>query len=74
MRNLGQWLGSFGWGASAGNTGGVGRVHAYVAYRWRADRSGTLDQLRCDINWHREAYRGGTGGNMRVTIRSDNNG
>lgn len=74
IRNLGQWMGSFGWGTTAGNTGGVGRVYSFVAYRWRADRSGTLDKLRWDINWHRSGYFGGTGGNMRVTLRSDSNG
>ena len=73
-RNLGQWFGSFGWGASAGNFAGIGRVYSHAGYRWEADRSGSIDTIRFDTNHHRfaEGYGGGTGGNMRLTIRSDN--
>ena len=71
IRLLGTWFGSMGWGASAGNSGGMGRVYSHLSYRWRAARSGTIDQIRFDINWHRAAYFGGTGGDMRITIRKN---
>jgi hypothetical protein len=68
VRLLGTWFGSMGWGSTAGNGGGVGRVHPYWSYRWQADRPGVIERLRFNLP-RRDGYFGGTGGIMRVTIR-----
>lgn len=70
--NAGAYIGSTGWGASAGNGTGVGRYSTsqYWVYRFTAPLSGTMDRFRWNLP-KRPAYKGGTGGDMRVTIRED---
>jgi hypothetical protein len=67
-RLLGQWFGSLGWCAAAGNGGGVGRVFPAWSYRWQADRSGTIDRMRFNLP-RRAGYFGGSGGIMRLALR-----
>ena len=71
-RLLGTWFGSLGWGASAGNGGGVGRVYSYWSYRWQADRSGKIVRIRFNLP-RRTGYFGGSGGTLRLTVRKNDN-
>lgn len=70
-----DWVGSSGWGATAGNSTGVGRYSTFktYAYRTTAWLGGDMDRLRFNLP-RRPSYHGTTGGIMRVTIRDDNSG
>ena len=70
--NLGQAIGSGGWGATAGNGPGVGKWNSSRewVFSFPAPLTGTFDRLRFNLPG-RDGYFGGTGGIMRVTIRSD---
>ncbi len=70
VRSLGDWFGSFGWGATAGNIQSIGRVYDSASIRFEAERSGTVNKFRFDCPT-RPGYFQGTGGVMRLTLRSN---